>query len=76
MRRLNIHEILKQMGYDTVPPEFCSMIETWKSWYDGDVRNFHNYLVFNGQRTVQCHRYTMGMGKKVAEDWANLLLND
>lgn len=76
MRKLNIHEILKQMGYDTVPSEFYSKVETWKSWYDGDVKNFHNYRVFNGQRSVQCHRYTMGMGKKVAEDWANLLMNE
>lgn len=52
------------------------MIDLWKSWYDGDVKNFHNYRVFNGQSTVQCRRYTLGMGKKVAEDWANLLMNE
>lgn len=73
---MNIYEVLKQKGYDTVPSEFYSMIDTWKSWYDGDVKKFHDYQVFNGQRHVQCHRYTMGMGKKVAEDWANLLMNE
>lgn len=25
---------------------------------------------------VHCHRYTMGMAKKVSEDWANLLMNE
>lgn len=52
------------------------MIDVWKSWYDGDVKKFHTYTVFNGQSHIQCHRYTLGMGKKVAEDWANLLMNE
>lgn len=73
---MNILEKLKEKGYDTIPQKFYSQIELWKSWYDGDVRNFHNYSVFNGQKTVQCRRYTLGMGKKVAEDWANLLMNE
>lgn len=73
---MNILEKLKEKGYDTVPAEFYSQIDLWKSWYDGDVRGFHDYRVFNGQKTVQCRRYTLGMGKKVAEDWANLLVNE
>lgn len=73
---MNILKKLKDKGYDTIPQEFYSKIELWKSWYDGDVRNFHDYRVFNGQKAVQCRRYTLGMGKKVAEDWANLLMNE
>lgn len=73
---MNIYEKLKEKGCSTVPAEFYSQIDLWKSWYDGNVKDFHNYRVFNGQRTVQCRRYTLGMGKKVAEDWANLLLNE
>lgn len=76
MRTLNIYEILKQKRYDTVPSDFYSQIDLWKRWYDGNVKNFHNYQVFNGQSHVQCKRYTLGMGKKVAEDWANLLMNE
>lgn len=59
-----------------MPSEFYDMIDTWKSWYDGNVKNFHDYQVFNGQDHVKCRRYTLGMGKKVAEDWANLLMNE
>lgn len=73
---MNILEKLKEKGFDTIPAEFYGQIELWKSWYDGSVRDFHNYRVFNGQQTVQCRRYTLGMGKKVSEDWANLLLNE
>lgn len=73
---MNIFEKLKERGFDTVPESFYSNISVWGSWYDGDVKNFHRYSVFNGQKKVQCKRYTMGMGKKVCEDWANLLMNE
>lgn len=73
---MNILKILNEKGFDTIPQGFYSQIEKWKSWYDGNVKDFHNYQVFNGQKHVQCQRYTMGMAKKVAEDWANILLNE
>lgn len=73
---MNIFEKLKSYGYDTVPESFYSNIDVWKSWYDGDVKNFHAYYVFNGIEHVSCHRYTMGMAKKVCEDWADLLMNE
>lgn len=73
---MNILKKLKEKGFDTVPAEFYSMIDLWKSWYDGEVKNFHRYRVYNGVQDVNCTRYSMGMGKKVSEDWANLLLNE
>lgn len=73
---MNVLEKLKERGFDHVPAGFYSEIDLWKSWYDGNVKNFHNFRVFNGQKQVQCRRYTLGMGKKVAEDWANLLMNE
>lgn len=72
----DIINILKSAGYYTVPATFYGNIAVWKSWYDGNVRSFHRYQVYNGFQHVDCHRYTMGMAKKVAEDWANLLLNE
>ena len=73
---MSIISILQDRGFDTLPESFYTQIDMWKSWYDGNVKNFHNFKVFNGQKHVECRRYTMGMGKKVAEDWANLLLNE
>lgn len=72
----DIINILKSMGFSTVPASFYGNISVWKSWYDGNVRSFHRYQVYNGLSHVDCRRYTMGMAKKVAEDWANLLLNE
>lgn len=71
-----IIKILKDKGFDTITESFYGQIDIWKSWYDGNVKDFHNFTVFNGQKSLQCRRYTLGMAKKVAEDWANLLLNE
>ncbi|MBQ0067533.1 MAG: phage portal protein [Phascolarctobacterium sp.] len=73
---MDILQQLKGLGFDTVPEDFYRLIDGWKEWYDGDVRKFHSYHIYNGQSNVLCHRYGMGMAKKVCEDWANLLMNE
>lgn len=73
---MNIFDKLKELGFYTVPESFYTTIGIWKSWYEGEVKDFHRYKVFNGQAQVECRRYTMGMAKKVSEDWANLLMNE
>ena len=30
-------------------------IEQWKSWYKGNVRSFHNYFIYNGNKKVKQH---------------------
>ena len=73
---MNIQKKLKELGYNTVPDSFYQLINKWKQWYDGSVADFHNYTVFNGIQHLDCTRYSMGMGKKVSEDWASFLLNE
>lgn len=73
---MNIFEKLREYGYDTLPEDYYRLVRIWRSWYDGDVKSFHTYKVYNGQKTVKVHRNTLGMGKKVCEDWANLLMNE
>lgn len=73
---MNIYEVLRARGYTTVPESFYTQIENWKSWYDGYVKSFHRYRVWNGMKNVNCRLYSMGMAKKVCEDWANLLMNE
>lgn len=67
---------LNELGYTTIPDSFYSKVYEWRSWYQGDVKGFHNYTVQNGERKVKCRRYSLGMGKKLCEDWANLLMNE
>ena len=73
---MNIYEVLRARGYTTVPESFYTYIENWKSWYDGYVKTFHRYKVWNGMKSVPCRLYSLGMAKKVCEDWANLLMNE
>lgn len=67
---------LKELGYTTIPEEFYQRVDDWRSWYQGNVKGFHRYKRYNGNKKVNVQRATLGMGKKVCEDWANLLMNE
>lgn len=73
---ITIKGYLEQLGYHTVPDETFSHIDEWLEWYQGYVKQFHSYSVYNGMKQITQKRMTMGMAKKVAEDWANLILNE
>lgn len=51
-------------------------IEQWKSWYQGNVKKFHNYYIYNGQRKVYKKRFTMNMAKEISEDWSDILWSE
>ena len=71
-----LSEKLKELGYNPIQDNFYAYVDVWNSWYKGDVENFHNYTMRNGNATVKKKRRTLGMAKKVCEDWADLLLNE
>ena len=71
-----IQQYLRDHKYNTAPDEIYSHIDEWLEWYQGEVRKFHKYKVFNGVVTTEYKRYSMGMAKKLCEDWANLILNE
>lgn len=73
---MNIFGKLKELGFDTVPEEFYTEVEKWRSWYVGNVKKFTWYKVRTGEKTVTCKRSSLGMAKKVSEDWASLLMNE
>nr|DAQ98242.1 MAG TPA: portal protein [Caudoviricetes sp.] len=73
---LTVIDKLKELGYTTIPEEFYSYVSLWKSWYVGKVENFHQYRRYNGHKWTKCNRASLGMAKKVCEDWANLLMNE
>ena len=75
--REEIYRVLGELGFGGVySAEDERNLEVWRSWYEGDVRHFHSYPVFNGQKRVICRRASLGMAKKICEDWANLLMNE
>ena len=73
---MNVISKLEALGYKTIDESWYRYVETWDSWYKGKVEKFHGFKVFNGQQKVKCDRYSLGMAKKVCEDWANLLMNE
>ena len=51
-------------------------IDQWKSWYQGNVKSFHNYFVYNGNRKIKQKRFTLNMAKEISEDWADILWSE
>ena len=53
-----------------------SYIEQWKSWYKGNVKDFHNYFIYNGKKKVNQKKFTMNMAKEISEEWADILWSE
>lgn len=76
MRNISINEYLRKLGYAPPGDSTYAHILEWLEWYQGEVEKFHKYKVFNGTTIKEENRFRLGMAKKVAEDWANLILNE
>ena len=64
-------------GYNPeVKDEIQTYIDQWKSWYVGNVKSFHNYFIYNGQKKVSKKRFTLNMAKEVSEDWSDILWSE
>lgn len=69
--------LAKTYGYNPeVKDNIISYIEQWKSWYQGNVRKFHNYFIYNGKTKVKQTRYTMNMAKEISEDWSDIIWSE
>ena len=51
-------------------------INQWKSWYKGNVGDFHDYFIYNGKTKVNQKRFTMNMAKEISEEWADILWSE
>lgn len=69
----NIKSVLSKKGVNLVVGSIYDLMEIWKSWYRGNVSDFHYYNVIVDGKTVQKERLTMNMAKKSCEDIAKLL---
>jgi len=66
-----------QYGYNpNIKNDLRTYIEQWKSWYQGNVKSFHNYFIYNGKKRVYQHRFTMNMAKEISEDWSDILWSE
>lgn len=69
--------LVRQYNYNPdVKNQINTYIEQWKSWYVGNVKKFHNYYIYNGDRKVYQKRFSMNMAKKISEDWSDILWSE
>lgn len=73
---ITIKEYLSDLGYTTVQDETYDYIQEWEEWYEGFVKGFHEYTVYNGIQQVTKERFRLNMAKTICEDWASLILNE
>lgn len=64
-------------GYKpNIKKDIKGYIEQWESWYQGNVRDFHNYFIYNGSKKIKQKRFTMNMAKEISEDWSDILWSE
>ena len=51
-------------------------VAEWEEWWRNKVPSFQSYRIWNGKKFVPQTRFTLGMGKKIPEDWANLIMTE
>ena len=75
---MNLEKYLEdKYGYNgEVKDVMQTYIDQWKSWYQGNVKSFHNYFIYNGNRKVKQKRFTMNMAKEISEDWSDILWSE
>lgn len=65
--------LTKEYGYNTdCRKAMESYFKKWRSWYEGNVKDFHNYYIYNGDTKIPQKRYTLNMAKEISEDWSDI----
>ena len=76
---MNIQAIVellnKEKGYN-ISGEYYTNIDTWRCWWRGFYKPFHEFRELSGERFVERKLFSLKMAKKICEDWASILLNE
>ena len=72
----NIASVLSKKGVNLVVGTIYDLQAVWKSWYKGNVNDFHYYTLQVNGKQEQCERKTMNMPKKICEDITKLLYTE
>jgi len=72
----SIKSVVSKQGQNVVVGTSYDLIQIWKSWYRGNVNDFHRYTIKGaGGTAIECEKLTFGISKKIAEDWSSLIWN-
>lgn len=66
----------REYGFSVDCDDYYRAVEEWNRWYSGTDESFHKVVINNGISVCEREMYRLYMAKKVAEDWANLLMNE
>ena len=69
----NIANVLSKKGINLTVGTIYDLMAVWKSWYRGNVNDFHYYTEIICGKSIQCERLTMNMPKRNCEDISSLL---
>ncbi len=60
-----------------IPTAYYSHVRKWRDWWRGYYKPFHSYQELGVDNAPkQRELFQMGMGKRVCEDWASILINE
>lgn len=65
-------EYLEKQGYENISTSYYNWIDKWEAWWRNEV-NFHKY---HDQSGIEREMYTLGMAKRVSEDWSSVLFTE
>ena len=72
----NIAETLSKKGINLTVGSIYDFQQIWKSWYRGNVNDFHHYKEQVNGKQKSFERLTMNMPKKICEDISKLLWSE
>lgn len=72
---MKIYDKLEDLGYLPIAKNYDEYLTEWLQYFKGDIKDFHEYTTYNGNKKVSRKRLSLGMAKKVCEDWADSLFN-
>lgn len=73
----DIKAVVTKKGQNPVTGNIYDLVQTWKSWYRGNVNEFHRFKYKSTTGKVkEGEKLTFGIPKKIAEDWVSLLWNE
>lgn len=67
-----ILKYLRNKGYNTVSTDYYNFINIWEAWWKNQV-DFHKYHDQSGKERKM---FSLGMAKRLAEDWASILFTE
>lgn len=63
---------LEKQGYNNISTNYYTFIDLWESWWRNTAQ-FHKYHDQSGKERKM---YSLGMAKRLAEDWASILFTE